>query len=516
MTHTFQKYTSIIVVAIIVISAGIYFLTKDGGSSIDFVIALKADLIQEVSVTGRVKPSESVDLAFEGSGRVSRANISIGDIVSKGELLIQLQNGQITAELAKAKANVKLQAAKLEELKRGPTQEEIEVQKVKVESAKAQLVEAKRNLVVKINDAFTKSDDAVRNNVDQFINNPLSSDPQIAFQVINSSLESSIENSRVSIESILDTWQDSVDILTLESDFEEVVDDAKQNLSDVKAFLNDVSLAVNTLTASANYSQATIDGYRSDVSTARTNVNTALSNLSAAEEKLQTAESSVILEKQELSLKTAGTRVEQITAQEAKVEEAEALVRSKQAEIDKTYLFAPINGVVTLQEAKVGEIITAREIIVTLISQAEFEIEAKVPEADIAKIKIGDIARVTLDAYGSDIEFIASVVSIDPAETIIEGVATYKTVLYFTDMDNRIRSGMTANIDIKTAEKDNVISIPSRAVITKNGKRTVRILDTQNNVVEIEVVTGLRSSEGSIEIIDGIKEGDKVIVFLEE
>mgnify|MGYP001258823112 CR=1 FL=1 len=516
MTNTFQRYTTIVVIIIIAIGAGIYFLTKDNGSFIDFIIAEKGNLIQEVNVIGRVKPSESVNLAFEGSGHVSKVNVSIGDVVYQGQLLVQLKNRQTSAELAKAQANVKLQEAKLQELKQGYTEEEIDVQKVKVSNAQAQLIEAKRNLIVKINDAFTKSDDAVRNNVDQFINNPRSSDPQIAFQIADSNLESSIENNRVSIESILDIWQDSVVILTLESDFEEVVNNAKQNLSDVKIFLNDVSLAVNTLTASTNYSQATIDDYRSDISIARTNVNTALSNLSAAEEKLQTAESSVILEEQELSLKTAGTRIEQITAQEAKVEEAKATVRSKQAEIDKTYLFAPINGVVTLQEAKVGEIITALETIVTLISEAEFEIEAKVPEADIAKIKIGDMARVTLDAYGSDIEFMANVVSIDPAETIIEGVATYKTVLLFSEMDSRIRSGMTANIDIKTAEKDNVISIPSRAVITKNNKRIVRILDEQNNIVEIEVITGLRSSAGSIEVTDGIKEGDRVIIFLEE
>jgi HlyD family secretion protein len=174
-------------------------------------------------------------------------------------------------------------------------------------------------------------------------------------------------------------------------------------------------------------------------------------------------------------------------------------------------LISPIDGVVTKQEAKVGEIMAANTIVVSLISESQFKIESNVAEADIAKVKIGNLAIVTLDAYSNDVIFEAGVVAIDPAETMIEGVATYKTTLHFTHEDKRIKTGMTADIDIVTDQRENVIVVPIRAIITKNGDTIVQILK-EKKPVETKVKTGLRGSDGNIEIIEGLSEGDKVVI----
>ncbi len=103
-------------------------------------------------------------------------------------------------------------------------------------------------------------------------------------------------------------------------------------------------------------------------------------------------------------------------------------------------------------------------------------------------------------------------VKIDPAETIIEGVATYKTTLQFSGNDERVKSGMTANIDILTAKAENVIAIPQRAVAQKeNGDKIVKILKDDGVVEERKVTTGLKGSDGNIEITEGIQEGEKII-----
>ena len=145
-----------------------------------------------------------------------------------------------------------------------------------------------------------------------------------------------------------------------------------------------------------------------------------------------------------------------------------------------------------------------------MISTNKYEIEANVPEADIAKIKVGNTADVTLDAYGNDVRFNVKITAIDPAETVIEGVSTYKTTFQFTAEDGRIKSGMTANLDILTDKKENVIAIPSRAVITKGADKIVTVLG--NNILkEVKVTLGLRGSDGNVEIVSGISEGDKVV-----
>jgi multidrug efflux pump subunit AcrA (membrane-fusion protein) len=141
-----------------------------------------------------------------------------------------------------------------------------------------------------------------------------------------------------------------------------------------------------------------------------------------------------------------------------------------------------------------------------------FEIDANIPEADIAKLKIGADANITFDAYGSDVVFKAKLITIDPAETIIDGVATYKSTFQFVDNDERIKSGMTASLTITGDRRDDVLRVPQRSVITKNGKKFVQVLEGET-IVDKAVETGLRGSDGMIEILSGISEGENVVVF---
>jgi RND family efflux transporter MFP subunit len=284
----------------------------------------------------------------------------------------------------------------------------------------------------------------------------------------------------------------------------------RQNLNIVKAFLDEAALAVNILQPSSSLSQTTIDKYKADISSARTNINIAIANVTSAEEKFSVAQSNLLLAQNELVLKQAGNVPEQIASQEAAVAKAQASVSNAEAQLTKTVLRAPIGGIVTRQDAKVGQIVAPNIAIVSLASVADFQIEAAMPEADIAKIAIGQEARVTLDAYGSDLVFNAKVVKIDPAETIIDGVSTYKVTLQFVKNDNHIKSGMTANIDIEGEVHTGVLSVPQRVVVSRDSDKFVNILDG-DNVREVKVKTGLRGSDGSVEILEGLREGDKVL-----
>jgi len=198
------------------------------------------------------------------------------------------------------------------------------------------------------------------------------------------------------------------------------------------------------------------------------------------------------------------------------VRAAEASADNYRAQFQKTIIRSPINGIVTKLDASAGETVTVNTPIVSVISAASFEIETYIPEADISKVKVGNTADVTLDAYGDDVLFQASVITIDIGETMIEGVTTYKTILQFTEEDERVKPGMTANIDILTAERNNVIAIPQRAVSSRNGQKFVKLLGDQGEVEEVVVETGLRGSDGNLEITAGINAGDKIITFVRE
>jgi HlyD family secretion protein len=500
----------LLVVVMAIIAAGYFYFTGSKKPTYEFSVAKRADIVQEVSVTGRVKPAEAVDLAFEKAGKVANIYVKVSDKVIAGQLLVNLDNADIAAQLTQAEAELKTQKAKLDELRAGTREEEIMVQEVKVANTKADLEEAKKNLVDKLQDAYTKSDDAIRNKVDQLFKSPVLPLPQVNCPIVDSQSETDIEWQRLVIDDVLNLWKQSLNKLTVASDLSSYVIDAKNNLNKIKSFVDKAAFLINITTANANVSQTTIDTWRGEAATARTNVNAAVSNLLAADEKLKTAESNFSLANQELVLKRAGATNEEIAAQEAQVEKAEANVLNYQAQLSKTILRSPIKGIVTKQDAKVGEIVSANATVVSVISVAKFEIEANVTEADIAKIEIGNTAKVTLDAYGEEVVFEAKVVEIEPAETIIEGVTTYKTTFQFVDDDERVKSGMTANIDILTDKRENVITIPRRTVATRNGDKIVKIL-VGENVWEVKVKTGLTGSDGNVEILEGIKEGDKVI-----
>ncbi|MDP3902023.1 MAG: efflux RND transporter periplasmic adaptor subunit [bacterium] len=511
-----KKIFKIGLIAAVIVAIGVWFFGFRGNKETiyEYALAERRDVVKEVSVTGKVKPGADANLAFEQSGKITGIYVVIGNPVVRGEAIASIYSADIAAKLAQAQAGVKSEEAKLNDLLKGAREEEINVQKAKVENKKVLFEEAERNMMNVISDSYTKSDDAVRNKVDQFISNPKSASPKLNFSLADQQREDRIENNRVSMESLLILWQESlVELSVSTGNLDFYVSEAKTNLDKIKNFLDDVSFAVNSLTSNASFSQATIDGYKNDISTARNNINMAISNISAAQEKLSNAATFLSLEERELELDLAGASQENISVQEAALAKAQALVNQYEAELSKTVLRSPVSGVISKLEIEIGETVSPGEIVASVISLNKFKIEANVPEVDIAGLKSGNMAEVILDAYGDEALFLARVLLVDPAETIVEGVPTYKTTLVFEQDDARIKSGMTANVEIKIDEKKDVIAVAQRAISQEGGKSFIKILNDAGMAETVEVKTGMRGSDGFVEITEGAQEGDKVVIF---
>ena len=489
-----------------------------GGSDTDasneaFTVRLD-DLEQIVSVTGRVVPVQEAKLSFERSGKVASVAAEVGAEVSAGQIIVQLENADAYASLLQAQANEKAAEAQLEEVKRGSRAEDIAISEARLASSKQALLDAKQSLVGVMRTAYTVADDAIRNKTDQFFSNPQSRTPTLIFSISNFQLKTDIETQRFAMTDTLVAWKDLLDSVAISDSGLVVlagrsVDYAKL----VKAYLDRMASAVNSLTANASLSQTVLDSYKASVATSRTSNNSALDGLTSALTGVNSAESNVSVVERELELKRAAATPEAISAAEARVEESRAQVKNADAQFGKTVLRSPFTGVVTAQSATVGEIVSANAPLVSLMSKGRYEIEVNVPEADIAKISVGDMATATLDAYGSDINFPAEVKSIDPAETLVDNVATYKVTLLFTQVDARIKSGMTANLDIVTERLQNIVVVPVRAVQTKSEGKYVRILAKDSLPPEERLVTvGIRGTDGTVEILSGLTVGEQVLI----
>lgn len=393
-----------------------------------------------------------------------------------------------------------------------------------------------------LQDAYTKADDAVNKQTDELFSSDTSLNPLLTFITTDSQAKNDVEFLRVKVGTMLQVFKRRVESLGSSFDLlDKALKDTAEDLISVRSFLVRLQEALNS---AASLSQATTTVYKGYITTARTNLNSALSNITSEQEsikalkttnqnsitsaqtKVNEAESALLNAQDDLALKKAGTRKEQVVAQEAQVRqasanlalgkagvaEAYAAIAGLEVQISKTELYSPLNGLVTKQEAKVGEIIASNSLVVSIISQDLLKIQADIPEADIAKVSIGNSAEVTLDAYGNEVVFKARVITISPASTLIEGVATYETTFEFLNGDQRIFPGLTANIDILTQERKNVIIIPQRALISKNGDKIVKVLEPNGTVKEVLIKVGLRGLGGNLEILSGIEEGDKVVV----
>jgi len=125
---------------------------------------------------------------------------------------------------------------------------------------------------------------------------------------------------------------------------------------------------------------------------------------------------------------------------------------------------------------------------------------------------------VTFDAFERTDTFDATVVRIALTETLREGVPTYKTTLLLNDEippEYTMRPGMTADADILTDVREDVLFIPTRSVLRDGTRTYVRVVEN-GSFVERDITVGLRGSEGTTEIIRGLSEGEEVVLFVEE
>jgi HlyD family secretion protein len=141
--------------------------------------------------------------------------------------------------------------------------------------------------------------------------------------------------------------------------------------------------------------------------------------------------------------------------------------------------------------------------------------ESDVSEANIASLKVGQTIDYTFDALGPDKHFTGTVLTIDPASTVISGVVNYSIKGGLENIPE-VKPGMTVNMTIVVAKKDNVLAVPSLAVINKNNKKYIRVITDSKlkTFSEVEVKTGLQADGGLIEILSGISDGQEVVTYL--
>jgi len=380
------------------------------------------------------------------------------------------------------------------------------------------------------NGAFT-SQVALDNIFNYFINDDKTANLIVQDNNLLSQVESNyykLANDWQAVKSLTDqanSAKDSEDIIV-------AADKLRTLLSDLTGLLNNCFRLAENIVINANYSQTAKDNIKLDISGQQSTNNASLTALQTAranltnssnsyDSQIEAAEKNLNIYRAQLDLKQAGPRDFELSAAQARVAQAQAQLNQALANLADYSIIAPIDGTVTQVNYSIGEQTNLSAAVVKMLSTEQYQIKVDISESDITKIKIGDKTIIELDAFGNDQIFTGTVSFVDPAQTIIQDVIYYRTTVSF-DSDSRneqIKPGMTADVTVTTAQKDDVLYIPQRAVKLREAtlgevpEKYVEVLVAGNQVVEKTVEIGLRGDDGLVEIISGLTAGDKVVTF---
>jgi multidrug efflux pump subunit AcrA (membrane-fusion protein) len=170
-------------------------------------------------------------------------------------------------------------------------------------------------------------------------------------------------------------------------------------------------------------------------------------------------------------------------------------------------VYAPISGMISSTPVSPGMTVSPGTSITTISVIEKPEISARIPEREVAGLKEGLKAEVTLQAYPGEI-FTATVAYVSP---VLDSTSRTKLItLKFDQNDSRINAGMFARVRINTKNYPDTLAIPAEALVNKHGAQTVYV--TRNSKAELrEIVTGV-TIDGLIEIKSGLSAGETVVI----
>lgn len=443
----------------------------------------RGSLVASVAGSGTVAAVKTLDLPFQTGGSVAEVLVEEGDVVAVGQALARLDSASLVLQVQANETALNIAQAREATTKRGPDLNDVASAKARLDaarksgpsaadiaSAQARLDSARRNLADVQNgtDPITKAKQAL----DQARNNLW------AAQADRDGIAAQVENRKASQYQL-----DAANARVLNAELS--VQQAQQAY--------DTALANQTNTPLA---QAQAQVKEAEAALAKLLNSTNPQDVAAAEANYQKI--------------AAGPTAEDLAVAAGNVQTARINLEQAQLNLEHATLKAPFAGVVAAVNIVPGSIVSSNMPAMKLTDRSTLHVDLKLSENDVVKVQLGQPVILTIDSL-SDWKAQGKVSYIAPAAKTVNGVVTYKVRVSFADADPRVKVGMTANLNITTAQKDGVLLVPNSVLLPKGAGRAVLVPGADGKTTrEVDVQTGLTDSTYT-EIITGLGEGERVI-----
>jgi len=485
----------------------------------------RGDITVEVSESGAVEPVRVVEIKSRVPGRIETLLVDEGAIVEQGQLLARIDPREIKQQVEQGSAQVESARASAQ---RARIALEMEAQQARLQLQQAQI----------------RYEQALREAETQ----PTLT--QAALKNAENALKSAQENLRLLRE--VKHPQERVELANALRDAETRLQEARRNYERLQALLEkgyvsrqQVDAAQTQLVAAESQlrnlqqrQQQLAQQHAIELENARLQVESAQSDLeraraSAVQDELKRkALEAARADLENARLRLRDIEMRQLELQQARASEKQAVsqFQNLMIQLSETDVRAPIRGVVTRRYREVGELVMSGTTgfgegtpILQVADLSQMRVRLNLNELDVAKVRVGMPVEITVDAL-PERKFRGVVRKIAPAaqsnpqqQTASLGVVKFAVEVYLNQTDDALRPGMTARCRILTAQKANALRLPLEA-LGKEGDRdyVLRIIPNQTEpngkpkTEKVFVKVGLRSANYA-EILDGVREGDKVL-----
>lgn len=549
------KHKIIAGLVIAIIAIGGYFSYKSINSTASettYTLGTVSEktIIKTVSASGQVSALNQVDIKPKVSGDIVWIGVSAGDSVISGQAIASIDS--ISAKQAVANAEIDLAGSKLQ-FEKNSVQSPIDYQ-----NALDTLATAKDNLSTDYIDTYNTISNVYLDlptvitgldnmlygydlsasrsqwNIDVlqnlFSNNgAISNDDKNKIQTLSDTAKNDYTEARTKYDSSLKAYKatsryssgnDLDNLLIKSADTATAVAEALQSELNFLAEIIDLSqLYKQNLSSSVNTMQTNGRSYLSTT-------NGVLNNLLSQKKTIDTDKKSIITDEQNIKLLEVGnpTGNNPIDLQISKnsIAKQEQALSDLKTELGYYTIRAPFTGMISSVAIKKNDTVGTGTIVATIITKQQMAL-LTLNEVDAAEVAVGQKAVLTFDAI-PELTLTGTVSEKDTVGTVSQGVVSYTVKISFDAQDSRVNPGMTVNASIQTAVRQNVLSVPSSAVKTKNGTSYVLVFnpplsDTSNgqgvttkiSPKQAEVTIGI-SDNTNVEIISGLKVEQQIVV----
>ena len=418
---------------------------------------------------------------------VTQVNVKVNDTVKAGDVLAEVKNTALQQALNTAQANLASAQAAYDELTAPATDAELTAAKAKVRAAQESYDAAKAALIELQAPADSLDLTAAAANVAsaQEAYKSAQATAQMTEQQITIA-RATLEAARIALQAAQAAydrvaWQDNVNssseatalqtatiaYASAQAQYELTM--AGMNNSQVK------SAQATLASAQADYNTVKADATAQELASAKAAVDSALQTLTIAQQDLDT-------------LKTGAT-AQELAAAQAALQSAQANYETAKRALDDAKIIAPFDGTIAAVNIFVGDTPASGETAITLANLDNLQIQLTLSEVDIADIATGQTVELAFDALSGK-TFSGQVISVAPVGTTSSGVVNFTVTVALDKTDGAILPGMTASASIITAQVNDALLAPNRALKTQGTNRTMTLMYEGKDVVLI-VKTGL-------------------------